>query len=51
MISLRAHLKRIAPLGGKARAHFLSKKQRTAHAKKMVRAREAKKLTKSIPPN
>ena len=37
-------------LGGKARASSLSKKQRTAHALKMVRAREAKKLTKGVPP-
>ena len=40
----------LGALGGKARAHSLSKKQRTAHAIKMVQAREAKKLTKGVSP-
>ena len=34
----------LGPLGGKARAKKLTKKQRSEHAKKMVKAREAKKL-------
>ena len=33
----------LGSLGGKARAKSLSKKERSAHAKKMVTAREAKK--------
>lgn len=38
------YAKKFASDGGKARAKSLSKKERSAHAKKMVTAREAKRL-------
>ncbi len=41
----------LGSLGGKARSRSLSKKEKSAHARKMVAAREAKKLTKRVPPS
>ena len=45
---MNTNAQKLGSLGGKARARSLSKVELSAHAKKMVNAREARKLTKGV---
>lgn len=45
MITLKAHLKKIASLGGKARAKRMTKEQRKAHSEAMNKAKSIKTKT------